>query len=66
MPSLRAAKRTSASDSLGGRNIDEAQPLVWMGRAAGDVYAPTPEFDEEQHIQSLKPDRVDGEEIDRQ
>src|SRR3989442_10307322 len=36
-----------------------------MDRAAGGVHAPTPECDEEQHIQSLEPDRVDREEIDR-
>src|SRR6476620_8760752 len=35
-----------------------------MGRAADEVHPPTADFDEEQHVQSLEPNRVDGKEID--
>ena len=34
--------------------------LVRMGRAAGEVHSPTADFDEEQDVQPLEPDRVDG------
>ena len=37
--------------------------LVRMRRAAGEVHAPTADFDEEQYVQPLEPDRVDGKEI---
>jgi hypothetical protein len=36
-----------------------------MGRAAAQVDAASGDFDEEQHVQSLKPDGVDGKEINR-
>jgi hypothetical protein len=36
---------------------------VGMRRAAGQVHATTGDFDEEQHVQALEPDGVDGEEI---
>ena len=39
--------------------------VVGMRRAAGQVDAAAAEFNEEQHIQSLEPHRVDGEEIHR-
>jgi len=35
-----------------------------MGRAAGEVHPPTADFDEEQYVQPLEPDRIDGKEID--
>jgi hypothetical protein len=38
---------------------------VWMRRAAGQMHASTTDFDEEQHVQSLQPDGVHREEIDR-
>jgi hypothetical protein len=31
-----------------------------------DVHTAAAQFDEEQHVQSLQPDRLDGEEIDRE
>ena len=34
-----------------------------MRRAAGQVHATTGDFDEEQHVQPLEPDGVDGKEI---
>ena len=36
---------------------------VGMRRAAGQVHATTGDFDEEQHVQPLESDSVDGEEI---
>jgi hypothetical protein len=39
--------------------------LVGMRRAAGPVDAAAADFNEEQHVQSLKRDRVDGEKIYR-
>jgi hypothetical protein len=38
---------------------------VGMGRASGQVYAASGDFDEGQHVQSLKPDGIDGKEINR-
>ena len=37
---------------------------VWMGRAASQVPAPTAEFDEKEHIEPLKPDRLHRKEVD--
>jgi hypothetical protein len=34
-----------------------------MGRAAGHVHAASGDLDEEQHVQSMEPDSIDGEEI---
>ena len=39
--------------------------IVGMRRAAGQMHAAAADFNEEQHIQSLQPHRVDGEEIHR-
>ena len=36
---------------------------VGMRRAAGQVHATTGDSDEEQHVEPLEPDGVDGEEI---
>ena len=36
---------------------------VRIGRAPGQVHATTGNFDEEQHIQPLQSDRIDGKEI---
>jgi hypothetical protein len=39
----------------------------WSARlrgAAGEVDAPATQLDEEEDVQSLKPDRLDGEEVD--
>jgi hypothetical protein len=38
---------------------------VGMGRASGQVDAASGDFDEEQHVQSLKPDGIDSKEINR-
>jgi len=38
--------------------------LVRMGCAAGEVHPPTADFNEEQDVQPLEPNRVDGKEID--
>src|SRR6266536_1560485 len=38
---------------------------VWVGGAAGEVYAPAAELDEEEHVEPLQPDGFDGEEVDR-
>src|SRR5437879_3694544 len=38
---------------------------VGMGRAPSQVHAAAGDFDEEQHVQSLKPDCLDGKEINR-
>jgi hypothetical protein len=35
-------------------------------RTARDVHTTAPQFDEEEHVQSLQPDRLDREEIDRE
>ena len=36
---------------------------VGMRRAAGQMHAPTADFNEEQHVQSLQPHCVDGKEV---
>src|SRR6266511_2049092 len=38
---------------------------VWVGGAAGEVYAPAAELNEEEHVEPLQPDGFDGEEVDR-
>src|SRR5262245_39826642 len=40
--------------------------LARIGRATGQMDAPAAQFDEEQDIESLQPDRLDREEIDGQ
>ena len=39
--------------------------VVRVRGATGQVNAAAADFDEEQHAQSLKPDRIDGEEVHR-
>jgi hypothetical protein len=43
-----------------------SDPLgVWMGRAPSEVHGATGDWDEEQHVQTAQPHRVDREEIHR-
>jgi hypothetical protein len=42
------------------------QLVVLRFRSADQVYATAAQLDEEQHVQPLQPDRLDGQEVDRE
>ena len=70
LPVVIANDKTNGLRALAERPCDLPRLLrdphcVWMRRAAGQMYAATADLDEEQRVQSLEPDRVHGEEIDR-
>jgi hypothetical protein len=66
IPNQPANRFRALTDGPGHLPCSLRDPLLArMGRAAGEVHPPTADFDEEQHVQPLEPNRVDGKEIDR-
>jgi len=68
LPITVANEKADRLCSVAERARDLPRPLrdpfgVKMGRAPGEVHAPTGDFNEEQHVQSLELDRVHRKEI---
>ena len=47
------------------QSTSDSAPLCVTSSHAGELHTPVVKLDEEQHVQPLQPDRVDGEEVAR-